>query len=308
MAHVEAAETLPALAVPIRRGGLPRWLRSLLRARLATAGLVVLLLVAFAAVFAGPLALHNPSQGEVVLGKQPPAWATYKHKTGDWSYPLGTDELGRDVYTRLLYGARISLVVGLLAVVVGGAIGIVLGLVSGYYRGVADNVIMRLADIQLAIPFILLAIAILAVLGPGLRSIIIALGVTGWVTYARVVRGQVLSYREKEFVEAARAMGAGDLRIMFRHILPNTVASVIVIASFGVASTILAEAALSFLGLSVPPTTATWGNMVAAGQSQIISGAWWMYTFPGIAIMLTVVAVNAFGDWLRDYLDPRLRV
>ncbi len=302
------AEAFPVLAAARPQHLLPRWLRSLLRARLATIGCAILLLVAVAAVFAPQLALHSSSQGEVVSNKIPPFWGNYKHKTGTRIYPLGTDEQGRDIYTRLLYGARISLAVGLTAVFVGGAIGIAAGLVAGYYRGLTDDVIMRLADIQLAIPFILLAIAILAVLGPGLKSIIFTLGVTSWVTYARVVRGQVLSYREKEFVEAARAMGAGDVRIMVRHILPNTWASIIVIASFGVASTILAEAALSFLGLSVPPTTATWGNMVAAGQSQIITGAWWTYTFPGVAIMLTVLAVNAVGDWLRDFLDPRLRV
>jgi peptide/nickel transport system permease protein len=309
MAHADTtADILPSLTESARPHGLPRWLRSLLRARLATVGLIILIGVVFAAVFAPALALHSSSQGEVVSGKLPPAWGTYKKHVGTRVYPLGTDELGRDIYSRLLYGARISLLVGLTAVGFGGVIGVTLGLISGYYRGLIDDVIMRLADIQLAIPFILLAIAILAVIGPGLKSIIFALGITGWVTYARVVRGQVLSYREKEFVEAARAMGANDLRIMFRHILPNTVASLIVISSFGVASTILAEAALSFLGLSVPPTTATWGNMVAAGQSQIITGAWWIYTFPGIAIMLTVLAVNAVGDWLRDYLDPRLRV
>ncbi len=301
-------DALPALTVATPRHLLPRWLRSLLHARLATVGCLILLLVTFAAIFAPQLALHDAAQGEVVLNKIPPFWGTYKHKTGTRVYPLGTDEQGRDIYSRLLYGARISLAVGLTAVLLGGAIGIAAGLVAGYYRGITDDVIMRLADVQLAIPFILLAIAILAVLGPGLKSIIFTLGITSWVTYARVVRGQVLSYREKEFVEAARAMGAGDVRIMVRHILPNTWASIIVIASFGVASTILAEAALSFLGLSVPPTTATWGNMVAAGQSQIITGAWWTYTFPGVAIMLTVLAVNAVGDWLRDFLDPRLRV
>jgi peptide/nickel transport system permease protein len=167
---------------------------------------------------------------------------------------------------------------------------------------------MRLAEIQLAVPFILFAIAVLAVLGPGLKNLILVLGITGWVTYARVVRGQVLSFREKEFVEAARCVGAGDLRIMFRHILPNTFASVIVIGSFAVAATILAEAALSFLGLGVPPSVPTWGGMVADGREQILTNRWWMYLFPGIAIMLTVLAINAVGDWLRDFLDPRLRV
>jgi peptide/nickel transport system permease protein len=227
---------------------------------------------------------------------------------GTRSFPLGTDTLGRDILSRVIYGARISLAVGFTAVAIAGMLGITIGLTSGYYRGRVDDVTMRLAEIQLAVPFILFAIAILAVLGPGLKNLILVLGITGWVTYARVVRGQVLSFREKEFVEAARCVGAGDLRIMFRHILPNTFASVIVIGSFAVAATILAEAALSFLGLGVPPSTPTWGGMVADGREQILTNRWWMYLFPGVAIMLTVLAINAVGDWLRDYLDPRLRV
>ena len=303
-----ATQLTIAAEMPARRATFPRALRSLLRARLAAFGVVVLAVIVIAAIFAGPLALHSPSQGDVLNSKLPPWFMTFRHVHGQATYPLGTDENGRDIYTRVIYGARVSLTVGLLSVLLGGAIGVTLGLISGYYRGILDDVIMRLADIQLAIPGLLLAIALLAVLGQGLTSVIVAIGVTTWVTYARVVRGQVLSFREKEFVEAARAMGAGDARIMVRHILPNTWASIIVIASFGVASAILIEAALSFLGLSVPPTTATWGNMVADAQDQIITGRWWLYVFPGVAIMLTVLAVNAFGDWLRDFLDPRLQV
>lgn len=303
-----AAELVLAPPLPQRRGGFPRALRSLLQARLAAFGLVVLVIVVIAAVFAPQLALHSPSNGDVLASKLPPAFTTFKHQKGTTTFPLGTDENGRDIYSRLIYGSRVSLTVGVLSVLLGGAIGVGLGLFSGYYRGPLDDVIMRVADVQLAIPYLLLAIALLAVLGQGLTSVIITLGITSWVTYARVVRGQVLSFREKEYVEAARAMGAGDARIMLRHILPNTFASIIVIGSFGVASAILTEAALSFLGLSVPPTTATWGNMVANAQDQIITGRWWLYVFPGLAIMLTVLAVNAFGDWLRDYLDPRLQV
>jgi peptide/nickel transport system permease protein len=227
---------------------------------------------------------------------------------GSSEYILGTDALGRDIFTRVLYGSRISLIVGFTAVFIAGAIGILLGLLSGFYGGRTDDIIMRLADIQLAVPFILLAIAILAVLGQGLDKIILTLGISGWVTYGRVVRGEVMSWREKDFVEAARAIGAKNGSIMFRHILPNTVASIIVIASFAVASTILAEASLSFLGLGVPPTVPTWGGMVASGRDYIITGQWWIYTFPGIAIMLTVLAINVVGDWLRDFLDPRLRL
>jgi peptide/nickel transport system permease protein len=302
-----AAETaFPILmtSAPARRRLLPRWLRSLLRARLAAVGVIVLAVVAVCAVAAPLLAPHDPKNGELIDSKISPAWTD----GGMGTYPLGTDMLGRDILSRMIYGARISLVVGFTAVAIAGAIGITAGLVSGYYRGYVDNVLMRLVEIQLAVPFILFALAILAVLGPGLKNLILVLGITGWVTYARVVRGQVLSYREKEFVEAARALGAGDLRIMFRHILPNTFASVIVIGSFAVAGTILAEASLSFLGLGVPPSTPTWGGMVADGREQILNNRWWMYIFPGAAIMLTVLAINSVGDWLRDFLDPRLRL
>ena len=238
----------------------------------------------------------SPAAQHLLLARQPPTPG----------HVLGTDALGRDILTRIFYGARISLIVGITAVVIAGAIGISLGMIAGFYGGRIDDIIMRIADIQLAVPFILLAIAILAVLGQGLDKIIITLGVSGWVTYGRVVRGSVLSWREKEFVEAARAIGARNLSIMFKHILPNTVASIIVIASFAVANTILAEASLSFLGLGVPPDVPTWGGMVAAGRDYIITNQWWIYTFPGIAIMLTVLGINVVGDWLRDVLDPRM--
>ena len=282
----------------------PRWLRSLLRARLAAAGALILTLVVIGALAAPLLAPHDPRRGELIDSKLPPMWSP----GGTSTYPLGTDTLGRDILSRVIYGARISLAVGFTAVAIAGVLGVAVGVISGYYRGLLDDVIMRLAEIQLAVPFILFAIAVLAVLGPGLKNLILVLGVTGWVTYARVVRAQVLSFREKEFVEAARALGAGDLRIMFRHILPNTFASLIVIASFAIAATILTEAALSFLGLGVPPSTPTWGGMVADGREQILTNRWWMYIFPGAAIMLTVLSINSLGDWLRDYLDPRLRV
>lgn len=279
------------------------WL-SLRRNKLAMVGFGILFLVVIAALLAPVLTSHNPEVGVLLDSKKPPMWSD----GGSTKYPLGTDALGRDILTRVIYGARISLIVGITAVLIAGTIGVLLGMVSGFYGGKVDDIIMRIADIQLAVPFILLAIAILAVLGQGLDKIILTLGVSGWVTYGRVVRGQMLSWREKEFVEAARAIGARNLTIMVRHLLPNVVASIIVIASFAVASTILAEASLSFLGLGVPPTTPTWGGMVAAGRDYIITGQWWIYTFPGLAIMLTVLGINVVGDWLRDYLDPRLRV
>jgi peptide/nickel transport system permease protein len=221
-------------------------------------------------------------------------------------YWLGTDPLGRDILSRLLVGARISLLVGLTAVAIGGTLGTIIGLVSGYYGGWMDRVIMRVGDVQLAFPFILLALAVMAVLGPGLGNIIGVLGLTSWVTYARVVRSEVLSVREREFVQAARAMGAPVMRILLSHALPNVVGSAIVVATFSVAGTILSEAGLSFLGLGVGAATPTWGSMLADSR-EYMTDAWWLTTFPGLALLMTVLGVNLVGDWLRDYLDPRLR-
>jgi peptide/nickel transport system permease protein len=223
------------------------------------------------------------------------------------TFVMGSDALGRDVLSRLLYGARVSLMVGISAILVGGTLGTIAGLVSGYFGGWIDDVIMRLGDIQLAFPFILLAIMFLVVLGPGLVNLILVLGIGQWVTYARIVRAQTLSLREKEFVEAARAMGDSTSSIMFRTILPNIVAPLTVIASFNVASVILAEASLSFLGLGVPPETPTWGSMLAQSRDQLIANKWWLAVFPGMAIVVTVLSFNIIGDWLRDLLDPRLK-
>lgn len=286
------------------RRRMPRALSSLFANKLATFGAIVLIVVSFSALFAPVIAPHDPTQQTLADNKLPGIWSS----EGSSTYILGTDSLGRDILSRIIYGAQISLLVGLTAVALAGAIGISLGLISGYYGRFVDDVIMRIADVQLAIPFILLAIAILAVLGQGLQNVILTLGVANWVTYGRVVRGQVLSWKEKEFVEAARSIGARDVSIMLKHILPNTFASIIVIGSFAVAATILAEAALSFLGLGVPPEIPTWGGMVNRGRDNILTGEWWIYTFPGLAIMLTVLGVNVIGDWLRDFLDPRMRI
>jgi peptide/nickel transport system permease protein len=198
------------------------------------------------------------------------------------------------------------LFIGLSAVVIGGTLGTAVGLVSGYYGGWLDRVIMRLGDVQLAFPFILLALAVMAVLGPGLANIIGVLGVTSWITYARVVRSEVLSVREREFVQAARALGAATPRILTVHALPNVIGTVVVVATFSVAGTILSEAGLSFLGLGVGLATPTWGQMLADARDYL-TNAWWLTTFPGLGILVTVLGVNLIGDWLRDYLDPRLR-
>jgi peptide/nickel transport system permease protein len=299
---VESA--IPALveAAPERRRLLPRWVRSLLRARLAAVGVVILAVVVVGAVFAPLLAPHNPRTGDLINSKLPPFWMP----EGTRSFPLGTDTLGRDILSRVIYGARISLAVGFTAVAIAGVLGISIGLTSGYYKGRIDDVIMRLAEIQLAVPFILFAIAVLAVLGPGLKNLILVLGITGWVTYARVVRGQVLSFREKEFVEAARCLGASDPRVMLRSILPNTLSPLVVQFSLGVGYAMLVEAGLSFLGLGVQPPTAAWGQMVGLARNFITITPW-LITFPGLAIFLAVLAFNFLGDGLREVMDPRLR-
>jgi peptide/nickel transport system permease protein len=287
----------------VRRRG-PRLLASL-RSRFATLVALTILFVVMASGLLAPIIAPHPARaGNLLDSKLPPAWLP----EGEARFVLGTDELGRDILSRVMYGAQISLMVGFTAVALAGAVGVGVGLLAGYFRGPIDDVIMRVADIQLALPQILMAIAILAVLGPGLQNVIFTLAITNWVIYARVVRGEVLSVREKDYVLAARCIGVNHLPIMLRHILPNVFGSVIVIASFAVAGTILAEAALSFLGLSVGPDVPTWGGMVAAGRDQIITGKWWIYTFPGLTIMLTVLGINLIGDWLRDYLDPRLKV
>ncbi len=275
---------------------------SLGRHRLAIFGLVVLFVVLVAAALAPYIAPHDPNLINIVIRMRPPAFTA---PDGQY-YPLGTDSLGRDVLSRIIFGSRISLSVGLAAVLIAGSIGTILGLLAGFYGGLVDDLIMRWADIQLAFPFILLAISVLAVLGPGVDKLIIVLGVSQWMQYGRLPRAQTLSLREYEFVTAARAVGASNSWLIFRHILPNIMGPVIVIASFSVASTIITEASLSYLGLGVPPDVPTWGAMLADGRS-FIERAPWLCLYPGTAIAFTVLGVNVVGDWLRDYLDPNLK-
>jgi peptide/nickel transport system permease protein len=277
--------------------------RSLFKSKAALAGLFILLIVIASALLAPYLAPHDPIAQDINNRLKPPVW----DPKGSREHLLGTDHLGRDILSRLVYGARISLIVGLSAVLISGTIGILIGLIAGYYGSWLDDIFMRLADIQLAFPFILLAIAVVAVLGPSLRNIIIVLGITGWVVYARVIRAEVLSVRELEFIEAIHALGGQNLRILFRHILPNVISPGIVIATLEVARMIILESALSFLGLGVQPPTPTWGGMLNDGR-QYLYNAWWLATFPGLAIMLTVLGINLLGDWIRDTLDPRLEI
>jgi peptide/nickel transport system permease protein len=269
---------------------------------LAILGIVILICIVLVAGLAPHLTPFNPSRAVVQDRLQPPMSVD---KDGNL-HLLGTDTLGRDILVRTVYGARVSLLVGLSSVLIGGVIGITLGLLGGYWGGLLDDVMMRVADVQLALPGMLLYIAALAAFGGGLTNIIVILGVTGWVSYARLVRGQVLALRKTEFVDAARSVGANSARIMLRHLLPNVIGPVIVIASFSVARNIIAEASLSFLGVGVPASVPTWGSMLSEARDTLRQ-AWWPATFPGVALVLVVLAINAVGDWLRDYLDPRLK-
>jgi peptide/nickel transport system permease protein len=301
------------VARPTDRG--QAW-RMLLRGRLGLAGLVMLLAIATTAIAAPWFAPHDPYQGLLTASRRCPAFTTCPNlggtfaRTGPTSgtteYVLGTDANGRDILSRIIFAARISLLVGVAAAVIGGSLGVLAGLLSGYYGGALDALISRIADVQLAFPFILLAIVVVAVLGAGLVNVILVLGIGSWVPYARIVRGQVLSARNQEYVIAARMIGARDPTILFHHLLPNVITPAIVVATFGVAAAIIGEATLSYLGLGIQPPTPTWGNMLADGRAYVAS-AWWLATFPGLAIMVTVLSINMIGDWLRDFLDPRLR-
>jgi ABC-type dipeptide/oligopeptide/nickel transport system permease subunit len=272
----------------------------LVRNPAAIAGSVVLLVVIVAALGANWLAPHDPAKQSLIRRFTPPLWQT----GGDAAYPLGTDQVGRDILSRMIHGARVSLLVGTLAVVVSVLVGVTLGLLSGFRPGPIDTVIMTVVDITWSFPQLLLALAFVAALGPSLVTIVLVLGLTGWERYTRVVRAEVLALREKEFIEAARAMGIGATRIVVRHLLPNTFSSIVVLSTLQVAVAILQEAALSFLGVGSGSVYPTWGQMIALGR-DFVSVAWWLPTFPGFAILLTVLAINLVGDRLRDALDPR---
>lgn len=270
--------------------------RLFVRNRLALVGLIVIVVFVFVAVGAPWLTPHEPN--EVNLSQR-------FIRPGS-EHLFGTDNLGRDILSRVIMGARVSLLVGIVAVGLSMSIGVTLGLLAGYHRGALDNVIMRFVDVFLAFPVIVLAIAIIAVRGPGLINVIVALGLVYWTTYARVTRGVTLTLREQEYVMAARSMGASDWHIIWRHILPNALAPILVIASLGMGSAIIAEAALSFLGLGIQPPEASWGSMLSFGM-QFLRDTPYLSTFPGLAIFVVVLAFNMLGDGLRDALDPRLR-
>lgn len=291
----QAAVPAPAVESIFRRN-----LASFAENRLAMASAIVVLLFLVMAVFAPFIAPHDPNATDLFLRLQPPAWKP----GGDWSYILGCDALGRDILSRIIYGARISMFVGASVVLVATTIGILAGLAAGFLRGWVDTLISRVVDILLGFPYLIFAIGLMAMMGPGLINIILALVYKEWVIPCRVVRGETLATRELEYVEAARALGASNRHIMMREILPNILSPVIVVSTIRMAHVIILEASLSFLGLGVQPPTASWGAMVADGRAFIMQ-AWWVSTFPGIAILLLVLAINVASQGLRDAFDPR---
>lgn len=283
-----------------RRARSTRWraIRPLLKPKIVIGGGIVLVLI-IAGALAPWLAPYDPNAQDLTMALKPPQWLFGAHV-------LGTDAVGRDILSRLFYGARISLIIAVTVVLISGVVGIALGAVSGYFAGAVDFLIQKFVEVIWAFPPLLLAIAIMAFLGQGLGNLILALVMQRWISYCRVARGQALSMRSREFVEAARALGASDAHIIVWHIVPNLFQSAVVIGTFAMASAIISEAALSFLGLGVPPEIPTWGSMLADGRTYI-STSWWLALFPGLCIFFTVLGINLLGDGLRDLLDPRLK-
>lgn len=289
-----------------REGGLGQRLgylaRLLGRDKGGVLGLALFVLVVVAALFAPQITPHDPLQQKLSISKQPPAWV----EGGSWDYVLGTDNLGRDILSRIIYGSRVSLTVGFFGVLIAGGLGLVIGLISGYAGGRVDGVIMAVVNVVLALPYLLFVVFIAGVLGRSLFNVIMIFGITDAPIFARVARGEVLRIRESGYVESAVSIGAKPLRIIFDHILPNLIGPLLTVATFEMSAMIFYEAGLSFLGLSVPPSVPSWGNMLEAGR-KYLTIAPWIATFPGVAIMLASLSMNLVGDWLRDVLDPRLR-
>jgi peptide/nickel transport system permease protein len=268
-----------------------------------TIPVLILLSIALVAVFADVLAPYDPQVGSLALRYRPPAW----QEGGSMAHLLGTDHVGRDVLSRLIFGARVSMIVGITAVLFAGSIGTLLGIVSGYLGGWADQVVMRVTDAWLALPALTFAIFLAAIVGPSELNIIVILGLVYWTRYARVIRGEVLSLKQREFVRLAIVAGCSRRVIMWRHILPNVINSAVVLGTLMLGVVIVTEAALSFLGVGVPPPKPAWGLMMADGKQGLMVGHWWLTVLPGICIMLMVLSANLLGDWLRVKLDPQLR-
>ena len=262
----------------------------------------ILAALVLTAVFAAVLAPHSPTAGDITAKLIPPVWV----ERGSWDHPLGTDRFGRDVLSRIIYGSRISLLVSLIAIGVAGTFGTVLGLISGYRGGLTDVILMRLTDIALSLPIILIAVVMVAVSEPSFGNVILVIALLLWPRFARQIRGETLSVKEQDFVALAVVAGRSSTWIISRHIFPNVVPTLLVIVTLQVGYVILLEGTLSFLGVGVPPPSPAWGLMIADGRG-FLATAWWITLFPGLAMLLTVLAVNLMGDWLRDHLDPKLR-
>ncbi|MBR0680423.1 ABC transporter permease [Roseomonas eburnea] len=293
---MSATLTEEAPVSPLRLG-----LERFARHRTALVAALLILIFVIAALAAPLIAPHDPAEADLFRRLQPPAW----QEGGEWAFPLGCDALGRDILSRLLYGARVSLLVAALVIGIAAVIGTLAGLAAGYLRGWTDTVISRLVDTLLGFPYLVFAIGLMAMMGPGLHNIVLVLIYKEWVFSCRVVRGETLAAREQDYVEAARALGCGTRHIMLREILPNVLSPVLVVATFRMAYVIIMEASLSFLGLGVQPPTPSWGSMVADGRDFLVD-AWWVSTLPGLAILALVLSINLASQGLRDAFDPRL--
>jgi peptide/nickel transport system permease protein len=295
-AFYRALANLPPIRLPARAG-----LRGTAR-RAPWTSIVIIGVMVFMAVFAPVLAPYSPIDQTLKDKLLPPFWMD----GGSMQYILGTDHFGRDMLSRLIYGARVSLIVALLALTAGGGVGLVIGIVAGYLGGVVDNILMRMVDAAFTFPAILFALLLAVTMGQGMTTLVIAISLLLWASFARILRGEVLALKQRDFVALAKVRGCSPMRIMLTHILPNVLNTFMVLVTLNIGVVIIAEASLSFLGAGIPPPTPTWGLMISEGRGRIAS-AWWVSLIPGIAIMLLVLSVNLFGDWLRDRIDPRLR-
>ncbi|MFD2044609.1 ABC transporter permease [Ornithinibacillus salinisoli] len=297
----EATSEVKKVKTYKRSGNVKLFLKLLAQSKTGMVGLFILISVTLIAIFADFITPYSPTEPQLSDILVPPSW----QEGGTSAYLLGTDNLGRDVFSRLIYGTRVSLIVGVLSVVVAGFIGLIIGVVSAYFGKWVDQILMRIVDAFLSIPSILFIMVILTIFSPSLTVLIIVIGLTTWVNYARIIRGEVLSLKEREFVKASQTIGTSHLTIIRKNLIPNVMSTFIVISTLSVATTIILEASLSFLGLGIQPPDISWGGMLNDGRDYLATH-WWMGTFPGIAITITVLGIIFLGDWLRDVLDPRL--
>jgi len=274
-----------------------------MKCRTAFIGAIIVLSFILVAVFAPFITSHDPLKSSIVKRLNPPSWI----EGGSTTYILGTDEIGRDIFSRIIYGARVSLLVGLITVTISGVMGTVLGSFAGYYRGRFDAILSRFADLLLSFPYLIFAIFLMAIIGPGFFNLIVVLCFKSWVIFFRLSRGEMISEKTKEYVEAAQALGESDTKIIFKEVLPNIIHSLLVLATLQVGFFIILEASLSFLGLGIQPPTPAWGSMINSGRAYMLT-AWWISTIPGVALFILVLSINLFGEGLRDILDPRLKL